>query len=845
MGFRREKQKSAYERTIKSSTEFAIAHFDSKFYSEKYVDIGSSDPLSHYLMFGIRENRSPHPLVDNDFYLQNNPDVNGDPLSHYLTYGWKEGRTISPLIALSRFRELNRDWVLGSISPLQFLCEELSKGRNIECGGYSSSEMFSRPSSDSSKDLRDYVNNGIYMPTSKSVKMFDLDTEIWCAEDKEHLEVGPEDWARYVSVIIPIHTDHHVTRAMLRRLKSSSQNAGAEVIAVVNGCKDSEFVSSVLKLQGGNFKVIKVEEALGFAGAVNLGVINSNQKNEVLILNADVLARTQVFTLMYQSLISDSSIASVSAISNYGSVASYPIPNRETRYSCMNPDELSRRFETYVKSSHQIKSKTCFGHCVLIRRKAWQQIGDFDEVNFPSGYGEEVDWSIRCNDSKWGHVVAGNAFVWHEGSTSFGKRKIALKKIGEENLRSLHGVSYQDVLDFTPKTVSGLELAFVNLEFGLLSEIEGVERVLVVHNMGGGTFEFIHRNYELDQKTVLIFIDTESSTFSVQFEGSFQPNIDNHEIEIDHLSELLNIIHPAEVHVHTGVAKNSFALFAELLKVVAPQRFFLHDFSPFCPRINLVGGLSDSAKFCGGETDTAICNLCIEKHGSRTGVFDAASVRALAKEVFNLSLSIVVPSKSAQDIWRQWGIETSVFTHGEIPFDKDNVLQNRFEKNYLFNNKMRKSVHLTLNTVRERKRILIPGRISYEKGAELVGEVALLNRVKGSPFDLILCGKMDRRYQLIDDGFSMEIGDYAGSLPHVVAQLDTQLIWLPSIWPETHMYVIDDVLQLDSDIHFLINEEDGAPIHRLRNEYSKNVTTCTQNSLEVFRSMIEILGIPK
>ena len=58
------------------------------------------DPLGHFLLYGAKEGRQPHPWFDIRYYTSSNPDVavSGiNPLVHFLRYGWKEGRRPNPL----------------------------------------------------------------------------------------------------------------------------------------------------------------------------------------------------------------------------------------------------------------------------------------------------------------------------------------------------------------------------------------------------------------------------------------------------------------------------------------------------------------------------------------------------------------------------------------------------------------------------------------------------------------------------------------------------------------------------------------------------------------------------
>jgi GT2 family glycosyltransferase/glycosyltransferase involved in cell wall biosynthesis len=76
--------------------------FDPAFYSNRYPDVQVSgmDPLAHYLLYGAREGRQPHPLFDVSYYLAANPDVaaaGANPLLHFLRFGQKEERRPHPL----------------------------------------------------------------------------------------------------------------------------------------------------------------------------------------------------------------------------------------------------------------------------------------------------------------------------------------------------------------------------------------------------------------------------------------------------------------------------------------------------------------------------------------------------------------------------------------------------------------------------------------------------------------------------------------------------------------------------------------------------------------------------
>jgi SAM-dependent methyltransferase len=71
--------------------------FDRGYYEHSNPDVprGRLASLKHFLLFGGREGRSPHPMFDSSFYLEKYPDVRGagiNPLIHFLRFGRAEHR---------------------------------------------------------------------------------------------------------------------------------------------------------------------------------------------------------------------------------------------------------------------------------------------------------------------------------------------------------------------------------------------------------------------------------------------------------------------------------------------------------------------------------------------------------------------------------------------------------------------------------------------------------------------------------------------------------------------------------------------------------------------------------
>ena len=79
------------------------ALFDRDYYLERYPDVASLgvDPLWHFMNYGMKENRVPHPFIDVSYYVEMNHDValsGQSPVSHILKQGIEEGRSPNPCV---------------------------------------------------------------------------------------------------------------------------------------------------------------------------------------------------------------------------------------------------------------------------------------------------------------------------------------------------------------------------------------------------------------------------------------------------------------------------------------------------------------------------------------------------------------------------------------------------------------------------------------------------------------------------------------------------------------------------------------------------------------------------
>ena len=157
----------------------------------------------------------------------------------------------------------------------------------------------------------------------------------------------------------------------------------------------------------------------GFVGSCNDAFASTNS-NDVILVNSDVVVGPEWYDRLVEAAASSSLIATVSTLTNHGSILSVPDINRPSPQlpGHLTPDSAAEAVAKYALRIRPTIS-TAIGHCTYIRREALDAVGGFDKA-FGRGYGEEVDFSQRAIRLGFKHVCADDVFTFHRGSGSFG-----------------------------------------------------------------------------------------------------------------------------------------------------------------------------------------------------------------------------------------------------------------------------------------------------------------------------------------------------------------------------------------------------------------------------------------
>ena len=169
-----------------------------------------------------------------------------------------------------------------------------------------------------------------------------------------------------------------------------------------------------------------------FAEGCNQGVKLANPYNDILLLNNDTIVPPLALFYMRMALYSSSDIGSVG-----------PMTNDQVSFQAASGDYKTKdEWMTNAEKIHLPTMNSCenkawlAGFALLIRRKAWDNVGNLDE-KFQRGNYEDNDYEFRLLKAGYRNVLCHNAFVYHYGYTSMGKDIAAQIKSLSENKRKL------------------------------------------------------------------------------------------------------------------------------------------------------------------------------------------------------------------------------------------------------------------------------------------------------------------------------------------------------------------------------------------------------------------------
>ncbi|VAX05173.1 hypothetical protein MNBD_ALPHA03-1585, partial [hydrothermal vent metagenome] len=635
------------------------AYVDHEFYvSQLECDgINDIDPLMHYFAFGHRSKLAISPDFSPRYYTETNADIargNQDPLLHYLQYGHLEGRKSSPdgnMLPLDEDIRRQIDVIRPVLDPAFYL-EQTPQLHNTTVDpanhfyffGLRSDfdpnsqfstvyhfKLFPCPVDERNTNFVHHIESGNLRNVKATPTGYDLlenpgisDGQLSSFDLAKGFVPFDSPEIPDVYVLISFLAGHSDALASLYAVLNARTQRRFKIL-VLNDHPESSDLSKKLQQYASQYNLgyMLNTSSIGAARTVNKGlqIIDQLAPSNALILDSNTVVYDEWIDRMLAYLDSNEGIATVTPLSNSGTLSSYPVSFENNCYDIeISHEEISRIALTSTVEPVDILTGSRLA--MLISQKALKKLGPLDADAFGQGYGEDIDFCQRARQSGLRNIAAPDVYVSRLNSIPsrlsqdpayIQCRKVLFEKYPEYELSEFDFINGDPLL-----------LARQHLDIERLIKFLKFNSFIVTlsHNFGGGTEKYIKdiRAVAIAEDLSVVQITILNPSYcKISVHGSegllILNNLESlHYIELEAILSrcieldtfryfFLNSILNAGQTLQTSLSAVARRASDKLITVI-------HDFAVDCPRANYTNSIG---QYCGGNQSVKICINCL--HG--------------------------------------------------------------------------------------------------------------------------------------------------------------------------------------------------------------------------------------
>jgi GT2 family glycosyltransferase/glycosyltransferase involved in cell wall biosynthesis len=627
-----------------------------------------------------------------------------------------------------------------------------------------------------------------------------------------------------IDIIIPVFNAPHDAIACLESVLKNTRVGTAQITLIDDASTDPRVGEWLEGLERRSvwplpLIILRNPENLGFVGTVNRAMALSH--HDVVLLNSDTLVTPGWLDRLVECADNDPQTATVTPFSNNAEICSYPQLCGNTPAAAFDVNSLVQALVD-AHDGHCPIIPTAMGFCMLIRRRALDQVGLFDAMRFGRGYGEENEFCLRARAAGFVHRLCPAAFVIHHGGRSFLDDTDGLKQRNLAQLLEQHPGYNKEIEKF----IADDTLAPVRERVVQWLRAKGKTPMghplppavlFVTHAMGGGIEKHIQDLIELAGPALRIEILRPFGINGLSLEDTNGQRIFWDQYDRNKSLNLLRARHYQRVHLHhwQGHPPEILKLHRELL---LPLDITVHDFGFYCPRNNLS---QDDVNYC-GEPELSQCEQCIERRPN-PWLWRVETWREEMHALLRQAERVIAPSKAVVSRMQK-----------HFPDIRLQVMDHPPRHEWISH-----AGH-QISPVK----VLIPGGLSGFKGLHRVvaaatwaqkNELAVFFTIVGYTSDAVP----------VWPALPLTItGEYPDAqLPQLLALQRADVVWIPGQIPETWSYTLDAALL--TGLPILAQDSSGAVSERLLQSHARHHLYPSDAESAEILSALQALVLPK
>jgi glycosyltransferase involved in cell wall biosynthesis len=575
--------------------------------------------------------------------------------------------------------------------------------------------------------------------------------------------------------IFHVHADAVPSRVAeaLRRLLASPQEPAFSVICLLDvppgsPCESAAFdAANEEQLDGRKIIFVQNPAPRGFAASVNAAAALNGDRDVVL--------------LDCQTLVSGNWLGRLRSAADRSPAAGIATPFSTSGEICCYPsrgDADADGLCALANAGRLVDVPAVHGICSFVRRACLDEIGEFNETIFPSRTCAVADFCLRAGNRGWRTLLAADVLV--ESPPIAGHDETYSSTLDQSH------PYYRDMLVNFRVDDPDLPLRRA-IDVAFVKSLKRPLYCFLTHQFGGGTERHVRdlcaALADAGIECLVIFaLDGSRASCVVPRLPSLASIHYDLEREYDSLVSDLASLSIQQVHIHSNIAiPQKLMQLPELLGV--PYYCTIHDFSWFCPRVNLI---DESGIYC-GEPDVAVCNECIRQpdpglwRDFTTTHQNVEDLRARSQAVLSGALKVFCPSRDTQlRMARQFQLKNLEVRRNLEP---SAALSSAAPGNALSGPS---AIPVGVALI---------GFISRKKGMDILRECAASALRDNLPLRFVVVGftEDDRAF----DGLSNVTitGRYEeGEAGSILRSHDLSLALFPIVWPETYSYTLSIAL---------------------------------------------------